>query len=749
MRMPLRAWLDQSIGNRLTLSSVATALALVLLLGAIAFPLVSLQTWRNVENDAENGFKHITDRLELRLDAARQNLSLLAKNSFVVNSYVDSTGREIYLQPTLRDFKLPFGMDSTLFLFDANIEAFASNTPAYALQALLVKSLAGKALREEKPQTAILSIENRTMAAMAFPIFYPPASSYEGVLVGLVDVEQLYLIPPRLIDPTHCVAINAERIHVKTLNCEPAGKWVTLQRNLNPELDMVGDGALVVSFGTTPSAVITQLGLVLGAYLVLGIAAVVVAYYFSRRAGRRFASQITLLGSAAQEVAENPGKKVEVAWHHPDEIGQFVQSFNHMVRNLQDFYITLEKRVSERTHELGVALKGAEAASQAKSQFLATMSHEIRTPMNGILGMAQLLEMPDMDDRERRESARIIIDSGQALMTILNDILDLSKIEAGKIQLEHLAFMPAQLIRETSVVFEETAKAKGLAFEVAWAMNPSGRYRGDPVRLRQMLTNLINNAIKFTATGSIRVEGREREVEDGQAILEFAVIDTGIGIAADKQAILFQPFTQADASNTREYGGTGLGLSIVRNLANLMGGEAGVESREGAGSRFWFQISAEKLADGEEANPDNPTEEGEPVVAKSPTETVLVLVVEDNKTNRMVIQAMLKKQSGIRVETVEDGQEAVTHVMQGSTPHLILMDCQMPVMDGYEATRQIRAWEAETGQARIPIIALTAGAFGKDRENALAAGMDDFLTKPIDAKILKIALDRWCFGTNR
>lgn len=744
MRMPLRTWLDQSIGNRLTLASVATALALVLLLGAVAFPLVSLQTWRNVENDAENSFEHITDRLELRLDAARQNLSLLAKNSFVVNSYVDSTGREIYLQPTLRDFKLPFGMDSTLFLFDANIEAFASDTANYGPQALLVKNLAGKALKEEKPQTAILSIENRKMAAMAFPIFYPPASNYEGVLVGLVDVEQLFLVPSRLTDPSHCVAINAERIHVKTINCEPEGKWVRLQRNLNPELGMAGDEALVVTFGETPSAVITHLGLVLCAYLVLGIAAVAVAFYFSRRAGRHFASQIALLGSAAHEVAENPGKKIEVAWHHLDEIGQFVQSFNHMVRNLQDFYITLEKRVSERTHELGLALQGAEAASLAKSQFLATMSHEIRTPMNGILGMAQLLDMPGVDEQERREYARIIINSGQALMTILNDILDLSKIESGKIELEHLAFMPAQLIRETSAVFEETAKAKGLEFQAVWAMSPSARYQGDPVRLRQILSNLINNAIKFTAKGSIRVEGREREVKDGKAVLEFAVIDTGIGIAPAKQAILFQPFTQADASNTREYGGTGLGLSIVRNLANLMGGEAGVESQHGVGSRFWFHISAEKLLASEETNPDNPIGEGESVVAESPAEARLVLVVEDNKTNRTVIQAMLKKQSGIRVESVEDGQEAVMQLTQGKVlPHLILMDCQMPIMDGYEATRQIRAWEKKIGRARIPIIALTAGAFVEDRENAFAAGMDDFLTKPLDAKLLRVALDRW------
>ena len=393
-------------------------------------------------------------------------------------------------------------------------------------------------------------------------------------------------------------------------------------------------------------------------------------------------------------------------------------------------------------HELEGAWVKADAANLAKSKFLATMSHEIRTPMNGILGMAQLMMAKELKDGERQEYARIILSSGQTLLSLLNDILDLSKVEAGRVELEHLVFCPQQTIGEVAALFADQAHAKGLRIDAVWHGAADACYRADPIRLRQMLANLTSNAIKFTASGFVRIEARAIEAAAGAAALEFAVIDSGIGVPEDKLSMLFLPFSQVDNSITREYGGTGLGLSIVRMLARLMGGDVGVSSKPGEGSRFWFTIAGEIVAVGEERR----RTERSPVYGEIPQATAstegYALVVEDNATNRKVIEALLKK-LGIRYESVGNGEEAVAAVTAGAIPWAILMDCQMPVMDGFAATRALRRWETENGRPRLPIIALTAGAFPEDRARCLAAGMDDFLSKPIAYAELRAVLAKW------
>ncbi len=460
--------------------------------------------------------------------------------------------------------------------------------------------------------------------------------------------------------------------------------------------------------------------------------------------GRNLSEMISSILANPEQYADNvnenmtrDGRRVVVRWAN-----QVILDENRKPSGVLSIGtdITAQKQAEET---LIKAKEAAESANRAKSQFLATMSHEIRTPMNGILGMAQLLLMDDtIDDLHRKDYARTILNSGQTLLTLLNDILDLSKVEAGKMDLAYTVFDPQRLVDETAHLFAQSAQEKGLHIETKCTGTHGREYVGDAIRLRQMLSNFIGNAIKFTSRGFVRVEASVVEEHDQEALLEFSVSDSGIGISPEQQDRLFQPFSQADSSTTREYGGTGLGLSIIRSLANLMGGTVGVESELGSGSRFWFRVRVGISEERQEGR----SEPGwrEPAARKQKgTPAGRVLVVEDNVINRKVIEAILKR-LGIECLSVENGQEAIDVLRNGAHLSLILMDMQMPVMDGITATQHIRAWEKETQQAALPIVALTANAFEEDRRRCREAGMDDFLVKPVNLEALRALTAKWC-----
>jgi len=366
----------------------------------------------------------------------------------------------------------------------------------------------------------------------------------------------------------------------------------------------------------------------------------------------------------------------------------------------------------------------AEEANHAKSAFLATISHEIRTPLNGVLGMAQAMSREPMAS-EQHERLRVLQQSGATLLTLLNDMLDMAKIEAGKIQLEQLDFDPEAVGRDACQAFEAIAGEKGLVLSFE-ARGPQGHYRGDPTRVRQVLYNLIGNALKFTDNG--RVDVRLAFEPTG---FVFAVEDTGVGFSEQARAVLFEKFSQGDATTTRRFGGTGLGLPISRDLARLMGGDITVESVAGSGSVFHVDLPLPRVAT-PLAAPSSFREGPRPAAIER--EALSVLVAEDNPINQLVLGNLLVG-AGIELEVVEDGRLAL-EAWRRRAFDVILMDINMPVMDGVSATRAIRTEERESARTRTPIIALTANAMDHQRQDYLAAGLDAHVSKPIDVVVL-------------
>ena len=460
---------------------------------------------------------------------------------------------------------------------------------------------------------------------------------------------------------------------------------------------------------------------------ILALCALLFTFLLARRLALSLSSPISRMGEALKAIQQGD-------YHTPlpvsddAELGALARHINNLAENLHAASQEQQRSVAQ----LIQMREEAEKANRAKSDFLAMMSHELRTPMNGVLGMLQLLETTRMTD-EQSEYAKLATESTEHLLRVINDILDFSRIERDALEMEGIAFNLAELINASTHAFNHSALQRKLSLELKTKPGLEAlTVTGDPTRIRQILVNLIGNALKFTEQGKVCVEADWAMLDDDHLSFTCKVHDSGIGIDAERLESMFDAFRQADSSISRRYGGTGLGLPIARTLAERMGGTLCAQSEEGAGSVFTLQIP---LTVSRKASVD-PVKPLSALDAQGRKRSVLL--VEDNPVNRTVVQAMLHH-LGCDVDVAVDGVEAVMKAGAGNYA-LILMDCRLPVMDGYEATRRIRQL---SGLERIPIIALTANALQGDRDACLQAGMDDYLPKPFKHADLQQVLQRW------
>lgn len=617
------------------------------------------------------------------------------------------------------------------FNFSWDIHArtqFISLVPALLLTLLLTSFFTFTRLhdlRDETTNTGQL-IANQLAVATEYGVIADNQQLLKNLLQSSLATPQIRFLEVR--DPQEKIIVYAEQAGSANQDDSQIELFnAAIHRQGSSKQSQQGDSNYLgrVVIGISNDSFNSRQQLILLKAALLAMIALLLTFILARSLARRISQPISAMAQAVKAI-ESGNFTSTLPQVDNAELGDLARHINSLAKGLERANQEQQQAIDLLVH----TREESEQASRAKSDFLAMMSHELRTPMNGVLGMLQLLETTEMT-QEQAEYSALATESSEHLLKVINDILDFSRIERDALELENIPFNVLELIQNSVQVFQHSAQQRGLQL---LQQTQSGleqiEVQGDPTRIRQILVNLLGNALKFTEEGSITINIQWQPLDDHVLWLVCTVQDTGIGISAERLEHMFEAFQQADNSISRRYGGTGLGLPIARTLAERMGGSLRAESIEGQGSLFTLEIP---LAFSQQA--------AKPVVEPPMSSTAnghLVLLVEDNPVNQTVIEAMLRS-LGYQVCLVGDGAQSV-HKAANFEYSAILMDCRLPIMDGYEATRQIRLLP---NQRHTPIIALTANALQGDRETCLAAGMDDYLAKPFKRVDLQRILQRW------
>ncbi len=724
---------------RFAVGSALLALLLLLLLGGASYYAMRQTVVENLRTNVQHHAVNMAEYLGNRLSSLDNNLAALAENTLIGNALVDSMGREVYLDGFLRDLRTVNAIPVTVALSDFRGRVFSRNK-----QEPLVVSAdwLARLVDEGAPGATLVTVKEKVCLLLAEPIIFANTGQPEGALIfqvqlrDLFDQEQLRrMAMKRGMAPTlllHFTRI-AERLSSSLLVGGPSQSGIRGKAPVVLPASLSGT-LLEVEVFADPEMFSAPLNRLFVIYLFSAIVAMLMVVAASQFMAHSLTRRLHDLGDASRGISfEEPESLRRLPIDGNDEVADLGRSVNRLLGRLEGTYDQLklsQRQQQEALHSMIQARNAAESASRAKSDFLANMSHELRTPLNAIIGFSHLLQRDNEDDPKLRESLDVIAHSSSHLLNLINDVLDMSKIEAGRVETEITVLDLQQLVDEVSGMMKPRAAGKGLALSVRYAEGLERYLYSDAGKLRQILLNLLGNAVKYTDQGGVELRVRTRTRLPNRLELVIEVKDSGRGISQHAQQRIFEKFVQIRSTRGNKEG-TGLGLAISRSYARLLGGDLGVRSQPGKGSLFTLTVPVVRST-GSEVSADGPAARLLVLAAGQPAYSLLI--VEDNAANRILLRQILE-QMGFEVHTADNGKEAVA-AFERWKPDLVWMDLRMPVMDGYQATARIKA---TPGGAMCPVIAVTASVTQEARRMALAAGCDDFIGKPFEeARIVEV-----------